>query len=392
MADVLLMVPLFMAVASGWWLGRREGSRRNLAQHPSIGRDYFTGLDYLVNERTDEAIESFIRALEVNSDTLPAHLALAKLLRRKGDVERAIGLHQDLLRRSDLSGSDRLRVRMALARDYDAVGLLDRAEALLQEIVAENPPRDQLCEALRLLIKLYEKEGEWRLALDAAERLGRDDFNDIRSELAHYCCELAEVDLRADKLESADAWLGRALMLDADSVRASLLRARVRMLRQRWRDALRSLQRVPGQDAQFVSEVLAPMTRCYRELGLLDEYDSWLRQMMSVAPSASLILALAERIGEARGLDSAAAFITEELEKRPSIKGFNRLIDIHIEQGPEKARDGLQVLRGLAGQLEQSKPVYHCNHCGFSGRTLLWQCPSCKSWGTTRPIRGLEGE
>lgn len=123
-----------------------------------------------------------------------------------------------------------------------------------------------------------------------------------------------------------------------------------------------------------------------------NELDAYLRTCLREAPSASVILALADRIWRTKDVYAAGKFLTEELKKRPSIRGFNRLIDMHIDYGSRSARQSLSVLRGLTGQLEQSKPIYQCNHCGFAGRTLHWQCPSCKQWGTTGPIQGLEGE
>ncbi|MCV6611603.1 MAG: hypothetical protein OIF55_12590 [Amphritea sp.] len=162
-ADYLLIIPLFLAVAIGWLLGRRQ--RVNRYPQQSLQQEYFTGLDYLLSEKTDEAIESFIRALEINSDTIPAHIALAKLFRKKGDVERAIQIHQNLLARPDLSRDDFLRIQMALAKDYYAVGLFDRAENLLLEIDAQRPAQATRQKVLTLLTKLYEKEQEWERAL-----------------------------------------------------------------------------------------------------------------------------------------------------------------------------------------------------------------------------------
>ncbi len=392
MADYLLIVPLFLAVASGWWLGRREAGVRAMAREQALSRDYLTGLDHLVDERTDDAIESFIRALEFRPESLTAHLALAKLLRKKGDVERAIKLHQELLERPGLAPNDRLRVQMAQARDYDAVGLLDRAESLLQAIVESSPPAAMQTEACRLLVKLYEKEGEWQRALEVAESLDHASLDEIRHELAHYCCELAEQQLRLAEYGAAESWLKQALRQDPQAVRASLVQARVRMAQQQWRPAVRALQQVVEQDPMFVSETLQPLLQCYRGQGREEDYEDYLRGLMARAPSTSLILALAEQIRHCEGVYAAGAFITEELKRRPSIRGFNRLIDMHIQHGSRSARDSLEVLRGLTAQLEQSKPRYRCGQCGYSGRQLLWQCPSCRQWGSTRPIQGLEGE
>lgn len=394
LSDYLLIVPLFAAVGAGWWLGRSQVLNRQAAEPSTadLSREYFTGLDHLINENTDEAIESFIRALEINSDTIPAHLTLAKLFRRKGEVDRAVGIHQKLLARHDLLPSDSLRIQMALARDYDALGLLDRAENLLQDIILRAVDGEARRKALLLLVKLYEKEREWQQALDTARQLQAADRVEIESELAHYCCERAEGVLREGDSASAEKYLRQALVYDSGCCRASLIRARMQMAQGRWRAAIKALKQVLEQNPLFVPETLQPLADCYRALGTENELDAYLRTCLREAPSASVILALADRIWRTKDVYAAGKFLTEELKKRPSIRGFNRLIDMHIDYGSRSARQSLSVLRGLTGQLEQSKPIYQCNHCGFAGRTLHWQCPSCKQWGTTGPIQGLEGE
>ncbi len=391
-----LIIPLFFAISIGWWLGRRERARPPVRPGADLSQEYFAGLDYLLNEKVDEAIESFIRALEINSDTIPAHLALAKLFRRKGDVDRAIRMHQNLLARPDLTHDDSLRVQMALARDYYAVGLLDRAENLLLEIIRQKPPAKTRCNALSLLIKLYEKEGEWAQALLTADKMEPDEQREFRVELAHYCCELAQADIEAGDSSRARQYLKTAASYDDGQVRIFLLEARLEQQQARWRQAIKSFKKALERDPLFIRETIAELQACYAELDQSKDCVKYLKKLMAESPSTSAMLALAEQIRDQRGSYAAGSYITEELKKRPSVKGFNRLMDIHIGDTPsEDSDDGqnrLQVLRGLTGQLELSKPVYCCNSCGFSGRLLHWHCPTCKRWGTTRPIQGLEGE
>ena len=393
MENIWLIVLLVIAIFIGWLLGRKS---LRLESKPAsdgvLSRDYFIGLDHLLNEKTDAAIESFIRALEVNSETIPAHLALAKLFRRKGDVQRAIRIHQNLLARPDLSRHDSLRVQMALALDYDAVGLLDRTENLLQEIVKQNPPRETRRKALTVLTKLYEKEQEWQLALETVQKMSHDETINIRHECAHYFCELAEQALKDQQYKEAADYTKQGLQLDSQSVRGSLLLSRIAMEQQQWKTAIRTLRHVEKQNVKFVSETIKDVERCYSALQNHTEYEAYLRHCLSSAPSATVILALAEVIKDDRGVYAAGSFITEELKHRPSVKGFNRLIAMHIEHGSENARESLKVLRSLIGTLETSKPRYLCEQCGFSGRALVWQCPSCKNWSTTKPIQSLEGE
>lgn len=389
-SDYLFILPLFLAVAIGWLLGRRQRADRYPPQ--LLQQEYFTGLDYLLSEKTDEAIESFIRALEINSDTIPAHIALAKLFRKKGDVEQAIQIHQTLLARPDLSRNDFLRIQMALAKDYYAVGLFDRAENLLLEINAQRPVQETRQKVLALLIKLYEKEQEWERALKVARQLSGQQMPEMQIELSHYCCELAEQDIQQQSYRRARERLTQALEFDASSVRATLLQARVAMNESNWRIAIKAFKQIPAQDPLFMSEVVADLQRCYVALNQLDAFALLMKQWLSKSPSTSVMLAIAEQVLEQQGAYAAGAFITDELKKRPSIKGFNRLIDLYIAHASKGANESLMVLRGLTGQLEQSKPVYQCRRCGFSGKSLHWQCPSCQSWGSTKPILGLEGE
>lgn len=394
MPDVWLLLFFFIAIFVGWLLGRFS-HRKPADTYPrsqALNRDYFVGLDHLLNEKTDAAIDSFIRALEVNSDTIPAHLALAKLFRKKGDVDRAINIHQTLLARPSLSRSDSLKIQMALARDYDAIGLLDRSENLLHEIIRQHPPLEMRRNALVLLTKLYEKEKEWTLALETAEKISLDRATELKKDLAHYCCELADESYRLNKLRDAAIKLRKAYEFDPDSVRASLLFADVLMAQKQWKQAIKAIRQIEKQDKLFIPEGLSRLKRCYVELNQLYEFEVYLSHLLDVAPSASVILAMAERIEKDRDVLSSGKFIIGELKDRPSIKGFNRLIDMYIEHGSESAKESLQTLRNLTATLELSKPRYLCGSCGYSSKTLAWQCPSCKKWGSHKPIQGLEGE
>ena len=395
LADSLLIIPLFLAVAIGWWLGRNSSKTRTSIAKPRDGQlslEYLTGLDYLMNEQTDEAIESFIRALEINSDTVPAHLALAKLFRRKGDIDRAVGIHQRLLARPDLNPNDFIQIQMALAKDYQALGLLDRAENLLHDIIRQSEDAGQRTQAQLSLIKLFAQEREWQQALDVARQMPSGCYEAIRPELAHYNCELAVGSFVSGDTSAAEKYLREALHYDASCSRVNLIRAEQQQRGGQWVQAIKSLQRIFLQDRRLVSETLEPLKKCFTQLGKLDEYEDYLRQCLAEAPSASVIMELSEQIRRREGEQAAGLFLTEELRKHPTVKGFNRLIDLHLAYGSSSAQQSLTVLRGLTGQLEQNKPKYQCNQCGFAGRVLHWQCPSCRHWGSTGPIQGLEGE
>ncbi|RDE23006.1 lipopolysaccharide assembly protein LapB [Motiliproteus coralliicola] len=392
MADYYLLIPLVLALAIGWWLGRRERSKDRLDRYQaSFGSEYFSGLNHLIDNHTDAAIESFIKALEHDSGTVPVRLALGTLFRRRGEVQRAISLHQEVLAFEDLTPLESCQARLALAQDYFSAGLQDRAESLLLEIIDSGASGEMRDEALRLLVKLYQRESDWERALETSLLLSRDN-EDVHQQQAHYCCELAQLHLNQQQVDQSQQWLVRALKYDPGCVRALLIQARARMLQSNWKAAIRSLRKVEQQDPGFVSEAVPLLVECYQNLNQPKALRSTLEQSYQQSPATTSLLAITDLKQAEDGHYQAATYIAEQLKRRPSVKGFNRLIDLQLAYVPDQARDSLLVLRGLTGQLQQSNPVYRCRQCGFSGRELHWLCPSCRHWGSVRPIQGLEGE
>ncbi|OMH30916.1 lipopolysaccharide assembly protein LapB [Motiliproteus sp. MSK22-1] len=391
MGDYLLLIPLVLALAIGWYLGRRDWRKQRLDQYREhLKEEYFSGLNYLVNNKTDEAIDSFIKALKYNSETVPIRLALGTLFRRRGEIQRSIQLHQEVMAHPSLSSREYIQVQLALSRDYLAAGLLDRAESLLLDVL-EQGARDDRDLAIRLLIDLYQQEKEWGKALDVAAKLN-SSVEGLALRLSHFYCEQAAVSIELKELKEAQKKLKLALHHDKNCVRASLLSAKIDMAEGRWKAAIKHLRQVQDQDPSFVSEAVPLLADCYRHIGANGDLTRFLELSMHTAPSTTSMLLVAEEIAREKGDYAAGAYITEQLKRRPSVKGFNRLIDLHLKHASESAKESLNVLRGLTGQLEQSKPSYQCHNCGFSGQAMHWQCPSCKEWGRVKPIRGLEGE
>lgn len=391
MADPLYLVPLMLALGCGWWLGRRERARRRQEALPERLHDaYFNGLTRLIDNDAEGAIEHFVEALKRDSGMIRLRLALGTLFRQRGEIQRATQLHQDILAAPDLGVDEAREVKTALAEDYLAAGLHDRAEHLLSELVKgrDDPFREV---AGRLLLRLFEREREWRKALELAGRFRFAKAED-RVAVAHYCCELAEEEANADQGVAAVRLAEKALEWDPDCVRASLFLADWHMAQGQWRDAVRPLRRIESQAPGFVSEAIPRLVACYRQLDQPQALRAALEEGLDRAPSTTALLALADILAEERGDYQAASFMTDQLKRRPTVKGFNRLIDFHLQFAEGEARESLMVLRGLSGQLLQAKPRYRCRRCGFSGKQLHWQCPGCRAWGTLAPIQGLEGD
>ncbi|RDB42352.1 lipopolysaccharide assembly protein LapB [Halomonas sp. DQ26W] len=395
MPDALLLTLLVAAVAIGWWLGRRErrGSRDD--ESPTLlSRDYFVGLNYLLNEEPDRAIETFVGALEVNSETIDTHITLGNLFRTRGEADRAVKIHQNLLARPTLTAAQSDQVQLELSRDFLNLGLLDRAERLLQQLIRESG-RDEIRHAAkRLLVDLFDREGEWQAAFDVAHPTLTRQHDDVRRAAAHWLCELADHERHSASPGLARKHLRKALSVDPKCVRANLLLAAMAQDTGHYRDAIRLLMRVPDQDLQFIPTVLEPLQHAYQLLGDEEGLVCHLEGLLDRAHFTSLIIRLAETQRRRHGIQPAIDLVSEQLNRSPSLGALDYLLDLYQHQQHERGTPDsrIQLLKQHTHTLLKARPRHRCGRCGFAGEPLHWQCPRCRSWGTTRPITGIEGE
>lgn len=390
LADLLFGILLFVAIIIGWLLGKAERRKPVVAESLPLSKEYFHGLNLLLNEKQDEAMELLLKTLDVNRDTFETYLVMGNLYRRRGEVDRSIRIHQDLLAKPDLGKLQQATVRLELARDYLKAGLLDRSERLLKELADEAGPNQVV--ALEYLLSIYELEKEWHSAVETAEKLG-EKGRQVAVNLSHYHCEQAEQAAKLNDLTEARRELKQALATDRNCVRASLLQAKLETQAGNDRESIKSLRRVLEQDPQFIPETLDLLRQNYTTTEQLSELVKYLFACLEQHPSISTVLVLSDLVRELQGDKEGAYVLAEYLKKRPTVKGLDRLIRYQMDvtdDGPVK--DNLGLLQVFTQRLIQDKPVYRCEKCGFNGKTLHWQCPSCKGWGTVKPIHGIEGE
>ena len=385
---------LLLPVAAGTgWLAARGTPRRKSRERKTDGlrSDYFQGINYLLNEQPDKAIEVFIKLIEVDSETVETHLALGNLYRRRGDVDRAIRIHQNLIARESLSVPQRTEALLELGQDYMSAGLLDRAEDLFSELAEDADYRVQ---ALRQLIDIYEQEKDWPKAIASARKLEKATGNQLGWIIAHYCCEQAGRHCAEGDRERALKHVQQARNVHPACVRASLIEADIHAEQGEHERAISSLRRVEEQDPDFLPETVGRLSRSFHALGRLDALDDYLSRLASRYGWISVTLALADIRRESRGRREAIRFITERLRRRASVRGLDRLLDLEIEEQRHSGEmnEQLDILKGLTVELLFERPLYKCRHCGFPAKSLHWQCPSCKHWTTIRPIQGVEGE
>jgi len=387
----LLFLLLPIAAGYGWYMGRRSIRQAQQQQSNRVSSQYVTGLNFLLSDQPDKAVDLFIELLEVDSDTIDTHLALGNLFRQRGEVERAIRIHQNLIARTSLTAEQRNLARMQLGKDFLTAGLLDRAEGIFTELL-EEPEHEHA--ARQQLVQIYQQTKEWQAAINVASSLVRRDGDRIRHDMAHFYCELAEQAVRRGEEKVALGLLKKAIGQDRNCVRANMIAAKVLMDQKQWGQAVKHLEHVLQQDPDFVCETLDKLTTCFESGAInMQTLIPFLEQALQHKGGVSVTLLLADLTAEREGLAAAEALVHRQLLSQPTMKGFHKLMEYHIREAEEgKAKESLTLLQDLVAEQIKIKPKYRCQICGFSTHTLFWLCPTCKSWGSIKPIRGLDGE
>ena len=380
-----LLLPV--AALSGWWIGRlnqeKERSPKNI--HP----EYFKGLNFVLNEQPDKAIEVFIRMTEVDSETVETHLALGNLFRRRGEVDRAIRVHQNLIARPTLNQDQRAHALLELGMDYMRSGLLDRAEKLFLELVNLDL---YLNEAYSHLLEIYQQEKDWENAISVAKKneiISGENFSPI---IAQFYCEIAENDLNIGKINNAKEKIDDAISFNSKCVRASIIEARIFQLKGKIDYAIKSYKRLELQDSTYITEVISPLYDCYKEKGNINEFIKYLRELVKKYSNIDTLLTLTELISEYESEDVAINFVFQELRNRPTVQGVDKLVEYTLNKSEGVTYEYLSAIKQLTTKLIEKKPTYKCSNCGFDAKMLHWQCPGCKHWESIQPIFGVSGE
>lgn len=383
----LLWLLLPVAAASGWWAARHTELVSQARKKSSLTSDYFKGLNYLVNEQPDKAIEVFIRMVEVDSETIETHLALGSLYRRRGEVDRAIRIHQNLIARPSLNREQRTQALLELGQDYMNAGLLDRAESLFLELVELDA---HTVRALQLLADIYEQEKEWLKAIDISRRLENRTNQRYNHVIAHCYCELAVQARQQEDTSGTEQWLDKAVASDWHCARASILQGEIRLAAGDYSGAIRAFKQVEEQDPAYLPEVLEPLLECYRELGRVKEMMRYLGDITQRHGGIAPLLLLSRLIEGQEDMSSAAQLLLEHLKADPSMRGLRQLIQTLDAKAQGATHEELAQVKDIINKALEEAPLYICSKCGFSGMTMHWKCPSCKQWNSIKPIQGLE--
>jgi lipopolysaccharide biosynthesis regulator YciM len=303
-------------------------------------------------------------------------------------VDRAIRFHQNIIAKPGLEPEQRTQALLELGEDYMRAGLLDRAERLFSELIESDA---QTPSALRSLLEIYQQEKDWEKALQQAQRLEQVNSEHMGDVMAQFCCEMAEIAVTKGDNERARRQLRQARRHHPTCIRAHFILARLAVEDDDFKSALDSYEAIAELDSSYIPELLERYLDAAKTAGLSKRGRSKLEEWARTYSGISLILKLTDFIAEEKGGDQAGEFLIDALAAKPSVRGLDRLIELKAD-GYLKTESSDDILKAVTARLMSREPDYRCIHCGFSGQTHHWQCPSCRNWATTKTIHGVLGE
>lgn len=379
----LLFIPVFFILG---WVAARVDIKQLISESRSLPRGYFNGLNFLLNDQHDKAIDAFIDVLKLDPETVDLHFALGNLFRRRGETERAIRVHQNLLLRSDLPQDQQSQANYELGQDYLKAGLLDRAEESFGLLVAST----YSVQARRALLEIYQREKEWLRAIDAAVALQDSGAGTRQKEIAQFYCELAQDEILNAQTEAAVALLEKAHGIDRSNVRATILRGDIYLAENQPEQALQTWRRVEQQSAPHVSLVAQRIMDAYKSLQRDQEGINLLKNYLEQAPSIDLLEVLYQASLDVEGREAATQIVLEEVRRTPTLLGLDKLLDARmLYVAPDRLQE-LAMVKNLVHGYAKKLARYQCAHCGFKARQFYWQCPGCNRWETYPPRRTEE--
>ena len=376
----LLLIPL--SVFLTWWFLRQKTV---LLPSTTISSEYFKGLNFILNERPDRAIDIFLKLLEVDNQTVETHLALGSLFRQRGEVERAIRIHQNLIARPTLSNEQRALASLELGMDYMCSGLLGHAEVLFKEM--SSGKGKYVNESNEQLLIIYQQGKDWDQAIEVAKRFRSIKRDKINPMIAQFYCEKAILAREQNDYKQALSYLKRALKFNKNCVRASILEAEILLQDNLIKAAMKAYQRVEKQNDVYFPEVILPLMDCYKKLDKLDQFGDYLARFLKKSDyPVYLRMVLADIIAYQENEQVAIEFITNELNQTPSIVGVSKLIEHTLQRPESDIRHHLVLIQNAVNKLSQTKTMHRCVKCGFDAKLLYWQCPGCKQWDSMKPV------
>ncbi len=379
----LLWLLLPVAALSGWWAARRDLQSK---QAKPIPGHYLRGINYLLNEQPDKAIDLFVNVVDLDADTVETYIVLGNLMRRRGEVERAIRLHQNLIARPDLDDQTKADALLELARDYLKSGLFDRAKNLLGGVLETGSHQ---LEALHHLREIYEQEKEWENAIRTARNIEREGGGSQQQIIAQYHCELAEAALAgvADKgPERAMQYARKALSFNRDCARAHIMLGDLAMQQHDHHAAIRHYRDAYAKKPAFAPQIIRLLQHAYQEQGDMRGFRQFLNQARTQPHALFPVLSLVENLRQSDHHDLGEIFDSAFQSNPSSIVLLRDYIEAIIDNRVAADQQSMRRVLGTLDQFLADRPTHECSQCQFQVHRLFWQCPSCQQWETLKPV------
>lgn len=376
----LIVVPLLFI--AGWWFRGLDQRQREQEQRPGT---YYKGINLLLNDQPDKAIDAFIEVVKLDPETIELHHALGNLFSRRGEFDRAVRIHNHLLNREDLPSHERSLALFELGSDYLKAGIYDRAEESFQRLLKEPEYR---LDAMRSLLKIYCTEKEWNKAIEVANTLEKQAGENHQVEMGHFHCELAALEMRAKHFDQAKLELEKALQVDRKSVRALIMLGNLSMLNNDPNAALQYWAQVEKVSPEHLTLVMVQIAQAYEAIGQHDQAMNLINRALEDHSSVETLSIALDLIIKSEGEKAAEKFLKEELERRPTLWAYEKLSELRLKANPDDSE--LELLTGLLKPYVSRPGRYRCSHCGFKAKGFQWLCPGCSSWGSYSPKREEE--
>ncbi len=382
----LLAIPLFFAL--GWFASRvdRRSAPRSGSGLPDA---YFRGLNFLLNEQADKAIDAFIDVVKLDPETIELHFALGNLFRRRGETDRAIRVHLNLAERGDIDAQQREHALFELGQDYLKAGLLDRAEDAFNRLDGGQ----YAAAALRHRLRIAQMVRDWPQAISLAERLQRDSAENLGHEVAHFHCELVTQALAGSdpgRLEQARRQLEAARIADPRHPRPALLAGELALVEGDPAAAIRAWSRIEGDASEYLALVAPGWMQAHEQLGQLERGARQLVDALHERPSFDAFAAISAAMSAAQGEAAALAWAEQALRARPSLLGLEKLLALRAAHADDAQREEIALMQKLIAPQTARLSRFVCAKCGFKARRHYWQCPGCAEWDSYAPLRAEE--
>ena len=375
------------------WLVARIDIKQLLSESRALPQSYFKGLNFLMSEQQDKAIEAFIEVTRQQPEAIELQFALGSLFRKRGEVDRAIRIHQNLSERADLPAEQRTTALLDLALDFEKAGLLEHAERILGDLSAKSAgSRKQQSQALKLLLDIHVQERNWQKAIDVAQRMQAGDgvAPGYAKEIANYYCESAIQAHEQGMHDVADGHLNAALAANDKCVRANLIKGEWLAAVDQHDKAIEVWRRIEMQNPAYLGLMADQILVSFEAISKTAQGLTELRALQQQHPALDLFNAIFHATMKSEGATAAYHLVQEDLRQNPTLVGLDRLLEAELLSAPDHKKADLKVLKDLVHAHSSRLAVYLCGNCGFKARQFYWQCPACAGWETFPPRRTAE--